>query len=96
MTASDRTRHAFIGNIAPGYYLTPHDLTPIGDLVLYLSANLLQTIDDRGPTRTGFSLTPGFRTHLGADWYLLGAVEVPTTSSKAFDYQVLWVLMKVW
>jgi hypothetical protein len=40
-------------------------------------------------------LTPGFRTHLGANWYLLGGVEVPVTNPKAFDFQVLGGLMKV-
>jgi hypothetical protein len=32
---------------------------------------------------------PGVRTHLGANWYLLGGVEVPVTSPKALDFQVL-------
>jgi len=40
-------------------------------------------------------LTPGFRTHLGANWCLLGGVEVPVTNPKAFDFQVLRGLMKV-
>jgi hypothetical protein len=88
-------RTAFIANLAAGYYFTPHDLTPIGDLVWYLSANLLQTVDDRGPSSNTVSLTPGFRTHLGANWYFLGAVEVPVTSRKGFDWQVLAGLMKV-
>jgi len=47
------------------------------------------------PSANTVSLTPGFRTHLGADWYFLGAVEVPVTSAKPFDYQVLGALMKV-
>lgn len=42
-----------------------------------------------------FTLTPGFRAHLGANWYLLVAVEVPVTSNKAFDCQVLGGLMEV-
>jgi hypothetical protein len=41
------------------------------------------------------TLTPGIRTHLGQNWYLLGAVEVPVTSNKGFDYQILFGLMKV-
>ncbi|HEX7786640.1 MAG TPA: hypothetical protein VF653_10500 [Methylomirabilota bacterium] len=86
-------RASFVANLAAGYYFTPHTATPFGDLVFYLSANLAQTID--GPSTNTVSLTPGFRTHLGANWYFLGAVEVPVTSSKAFDYQVLGALMKV-
>ncbi len=60
----------------------------------YVSGNLRQPIDS-GPKDTVFTLTPGFRTHLGANWYLLGGVEVPVTSPKAFDFQVLGGLMKV-
>jgi hypothetical protein len=75
------------------YYFTPHTAVPFGDLVFYLSANLGQTID--GPSTNTLSLTPGFRTHLGENWYFLGAVEVPVTTVKGFDYQVLGALMKV-
>ena len=86
-------RASFVANFAAGYYFTPHAATPFGDLVFYLSTNLVQTID--GPSKTSVSLTPGMRTHLGRDWYLLMGVEVPVTHDKAFDYQVLGALMKV-
>ena len=88
-------RTTFITNFAAGYYFTPHDLTPFGDLVGYLSTNLSQTIDNRASSVTTVTLTPGFRTHLGRNWYLLGAVEVPVTGPRPFDYQVLGGLMKV-
>jgi hypothetical protein len=88
-------RTTFITNFAAGYYFTPHDLTPFGDLVGYLSTNLSQTIDNRASSVTTVTLTPGFRTHLGRNWYLLGAVEVPVTGPKPFDYQVLGGLMLV-
>jgi len=42
-----------------------HNLTPVGDLVVYLSTNLAQTIDNRGPAANTVTLTPGLRTHLG-------------------------------
>jgi len=87
-------RPTFTANFAFGYYFTPHDLTPVGDLVFYLSTNLGQTI--QGPGTTTVSLTPGMRTHLGANWYLLAGVEVPVTrNNKPFDYQILGALMKV-
>jgi len=88
-------RTAFTANVAPGYYFTPHDFTPFGDLVWYVSTNLNQLIDGRGPNITYVSLTPGFRSHLGRDWYLLGAVEVPVTRPEPFDYQGQVGLMKV-
>jgi hypothetical protein len=88
-------RSLFNANLATGYYFIPHDFTPIGDMVWYLSTNLNQPIDDRGPSRTLVTLTPGFRTHVGRNCYLLGAVEVPETSPEPFDYQVLGGIMKV-
>jgi hypothetical protein len=88
------SRSTYNANLAVGYYFTPHTFTPIGDMVWYLSANLSKTIDNRGPDQTFVSLTPGFRTHVGCNWYLLGAVEVPVTNS-AVDYQVLGGIMKV-
>ena len=49
-----------------------------------------------GPEHATLTLTPGFRVHLGANWYGLGGVELPVTQPQPFDYQVLGGLMKVW
>ena len=46
------------------------------------------------PSTTTPTFTPGFRTHMGRNWYLLGGVEVPATDPEPFDYQVLAGLMK--
>jgi hypothetical protein len=88
-------RTTFTGNLSAGYYFTPHDLTPVGDLVTYVATNLSQLTDDRGPATTTLTFTPGFRSHLGANWYLLGGVELPATQPEPFDYQILGGLMKV-
>jgi hypothetical protein len=88
-------RTALIGNLAAGYYFTQHDKIPFGDLVGYLSMNINQPVDDRGAKRTILTFTPGFRTHLGANWYLLGGIEVPVTNPEPFDYQLTSGLMKV-
>ena len=56
-------------NVAIGKYLTPHDMTPFGDLVFYLATNGHTTVDNRSSSETYFSLTPGFRCHLGNNWY---------------------------
>ena len=89
-------RSTFLANLALGYYFTPHDMIPIGDTVWYVSTNLTQDIDHRGANTTTLTLTPGFRIHLGANWYGLGGVELPVTQPQPFDYQVLGGLMKVW
>ena len=90
-------RSFFEANLAVGYYFTPHDFTPVGDLVGYVSTTIRQPIDNRGTSNNTFlSLTPGFRTHVGDNWYLLGAVEVPVTSPTPYDYQVQAGIMKVY
>jgi hypothetical protein len=66
-------RTTFQGNFVAGYYFTPHDRMPCGDLVGYVSANLYQLTEGPGSKATTLTLAPGFRTHLGSDWYLLGA-----------------------
>src|SRR5882672_10912518 len=54
-------RATFLATFAFGYYFTPHDLTPFGDLVWYLSTNVAQTIDNNNsPSRNTVTLTPGF------------------------------------
>lgn len=90
-------RSTFNSNLAVGYYFTNHDFTPLGDLVWYVSGNFSQTLDNRGPTSVStFSLGPGFRTHLGDNWFLLGSVDMPVTRPEPYDYQVLGSLMKVY
>jgi hypothetical protein len=90
-------RSTFYSNIAIGYDFTPHNAAPFGDLVVYVSNNFSQAIDNRGPSSTtAFSMGPGFRDHLGDDWYLLGAVDIPVTNPKPYDYQVFGGIMKVY
>jgi hypothetical protein len=91
-------RSTFNANLAVGYYFTPHNYAPIiGDMVWYLATNYTQAIDNRAPSSTAtVSLAPGFRTHLGQDWYLLGSVDVPVTHPLPYDYKVQGALMKVW
>jgi hypothetical protein len=87
----------FDASLAIGYYFTPHNLPTVGDMVWYLSTNLSQVIDNRVKgSGTFVSLTLGFRTHLGQNWYLLGAVEVPLKSPQPYDYQVQGGIMKVY
>jgi hypothetical protein len=89
-------RNTFTANLAAGYYLTQHDATPFGDLVLYLASSLETLTDDRGPSnRVTLHLTPGFRSHLGCNWYALGAVDVPVTNPEPFDFKPIVGLMKV-
>ena len=90
-------RSTFNANLALGYYLTPHDAAPFGDLVVYVANNLTQAIDNRGASSTTtFSMGPGFRSHLGANWFLLGAADFVVTNPQPYDYQVSGGIMKVY
>ncbi len=95
--AQTGARSTFNGNLAVGYYITPHDKTTFSDTVLYVAANFAQAIDTRGPSSTtSLSLAPGIRTFLGDNWYFLGSVSLPVTNPEAYNYQVLGAFMKVW
>jgi hypothetical protein len=73
-------------NLAIGKFVTPHDMTPFGDLVFYLAANGSSTMDNRGPSETLFFLTPGARCHLGNNWFILAGVEVPLTGPRTQSF----------
>ncbi len=91
---NDRT--AFFGTLAAGYYFTPHECTPVGDLVGYVAANFTHAIDNRKPTdNTDVTIAPGFRTHLGQNWFLLGGIEFPVTEPKSFDYSPSFAFLKI-
>ena len=95
--ANAGARSTFNANLAAGWYFTDHDAAPFGDLVIYVANNLTQAIDNRGPnSTTTFSMGPGFRDHLGGNWYLLGSVDIAVTHPKTYDYQVQGAIMKVY
>jgi hypothetical protein len=60
------------------------------------SAKALPSKTPSSLATTTLTFTPGFRTHLGCNWYLLGGVEVPATNPKTFDYSILSGLMYVY
>jgi hypothetical protein len=84
-------------NLAIGKYWTPHE-APLADFVTFLSANGYTTVDDRGPAYSYASLTPGFRFHLGNNYYFTAGLEVPLTGPKdmSFAYSPIFWIVKVW
>jgi hypothetical protein len=88
-------RNTFGAQLAAGYYFTDHDMTPFGDLVFDVGTTLTQATDDRGPATTTLLITPAFRTHMGANWYLLAGIDVPVTNPEPYDFQPTVGLMKV-
>jgi hypothetical protein len=88
-------RNTFGAQLAAGYYFTDHDMTPFGDLVFHVGTTLSQATDDRGPHTTTLLITPGFRTHMGRNWYLLAGIDVPVTHPEPYDFAPTVGLMKV-
>jgi hypothetical protein len=84
-------------DLAVGKYWTPHDVRP-GDFVTYLSINGFTTLDDRGPTCSHLSLTPGLRFHLRNDYSFGAGVEVPVTGPKTANFACapIYRINKVW
>ena len=95
--AAAGARSTFTANVATGWYFTTHDDAPFGDLVIYVSHNLTQAIDNRGPnSTTTYTVGPGFRDHLGGNWFWLGSVDFAVTHPLPYDYQVQGAIMKVY
>jgi hypothetical protein len=61
------SRASFVANFAFGYYFTPHGLTPFGDLVWYLSTNLVQSIDHHNTRSTNTVSSPRVPNPPGAE-----------------------------
>ncbi|MEY2699575.1 MAG: hypothetical protein RIQ52_330 [Pseudomonadota bacterium] len=90
-------RSQYQGNLAIGYYMTPHSLEPFADTVGYVAANMTQYLDRRSPQSTTIvTVGPGFRTHMADRWYLLGTVEFPVTYPQPYDFELQASIMKVY
>lgn len=84
-------------NFAIGKYVTDPGTPIFGDMALYLSSNLITSMDNRGPNNTFFNLTPGYRAEISNNWYHLGGVEIPMVGGPS-DYTYGWQfwLLKVY
>lgn len=67
---------AFVLNAAVGQTVTKHGAAPFGDLTWYVSGNLRAPTGNRS---TFVSITPGARTHLGGNLFLLAGIEIPVS-----------------
>jgi hypothetical protein len=83
---------SFDARLAVGKHLTGGDDPTISHLVVYLASNLHTQID--GGHSTYFSVTPGFRFHMGNEWYFLGGLEVPLAGPLPFSVQPIFQLIK--
>ncbi len=83
----------FLTNLAIGETVTGHDVRILGDFQYYLTATLRSNLSSES-VPTYFSLTPGFRTHLGGEYYLAGGIEVPLTQPHPFGERFTVFLVK--
>lgn len=81
-----------VSTFGVGRVLTPHDAAPFGDLAVFVAGVMRNDLGGDG--QTFLSFTPGLRTHLGNDFYLLAGLEVPVTGPKPFDERLIFVLVK--
>lgn len=71
---------ADVDNATFGQTITKHSEAPFGDLSWYLATNWREPTNGGG--RSFVSLTPGMRTHVGGNLFLLAGVEFPVTSTR--------------
>jgi len=71
---------SFILNGAIGQTVTEHDKAPLGDLTWYVASTWREF--SNGPSFV--SVTPGMRTHLGGNLFLLAGIEIPLTNTSTF------------
>jgi hypothetical protein len=83
-----------ISQLAIGQTITCHDTPIFGDFTYYVSAVASTPLSGGG--ETSVTLTPGVRTHLGHDWYLLAGVPTPLTSQRVADLGMIFWFMKAW
>ena len=83
-----------ISQLAIGQTVTPHDVPLFGDFTYYVSAVAGTPLSNGGETTV--ALTPGMRTHLGNDWYLLAGLPTPMTKQRVADLGMIFWFMKAW
>jgi hypothetical protein len=83
-------------NMAIGKYITEPGTPIFGDLVIYTSANLITSLDNKGSNNTFFCLTPGYRAEITDNWYHLAGVEIPMVGGPSYyTYGLQFWILKV-
>ncbi len=85
---------SLIGGLAIGKYLRPHDV-PFGDLVIYAASNFTVPLEGAAEKNTVVTLGPGYRFHLGNNYFLMNYWGVPVVGPKPFELDMQFALLKV-
>jgi hypothetical protein len=94
LISTESSGNTLISQLALGQTLTKHDVPLFGDFAYYVSA-VVKTPLSSGD-QTSVTLTPGLRTHLGRDWYLLAGLPTPLTKARVADLGMIFWFMKAW
>jgi hypothetical protein len=86
--------NTLISQLAVGRTTTGHDVPLLGDFTYYLAAVAETPLSDGD--HTSVTLTPGLRTHLGRDWYLLAGLPTPLTKARVADLGMILWFVKAW
>ena len=81
---------SFYQTVGLGQTITPHEAAPFGDFTYYIVLNTVESPN----TNTFISLTPGIRTHLGRDWFLLLGLDVPVSHNAGYSERFNLQLVK--
>ncbi len=84
---------AFVGGLAVGRYLRPHDV-PFGDLVFYGDSNLSVPLDGGAARGTLATVGAGVRFHVANNNFVLASWEFPVTGPHPDTYLVSFALVK--
>ncbi len=82
-----------IANLAVGQTITPHTAL-LGDFTYFLSTNVSAPLGNRTNDNVTVSLTPGLRTHIVNNTFLVFGLDIPVTNPDPYDYQVNLLLVK--
>lgn len=83
----------FVLNASIGQTVTPHSPAPFGDLTWYVAANWREPTTGRG--NSFVSITPGMRTHVGNNLFLLAGVEFPVINrNESFNERYILQLVQ--
>ncbi len=87
--------YSYTGNVAVGQTITPHSEVG-GDFTYYVSTNVAVPLDNSNQANDVMvTVTPGVRTHVVSNTFLLAGVDVPVTNtSNTYDYQVTLKMVK--
>ena len=79
----------YFNNLAIGHYLTTKDARIFKEFVAHVSVSTVSDVLGRKDYLTDVYIGPGFRFGFGPDqkWYAIGALQIPVSGPRPYDWQ---------